>query len=130
METYTWYSQLIKPDFAPPAWVFGPVWTVLYILIVISFGFVLWQCIHKKLSWNVFLPFGLNVLFNLLFTPLQFGLQNLWLASLDILLVVGTLLWAMKSVYTHHKWVTYIQFPYLAWGLFATVLQLTITFLN
>ena len=130
METYNWYQELTKPSFAPPAVVFGPVWTVLYILIAISFGYVFIQCIKNKFPWTVFLPFGLNILFNLIFTPIQFGLQNLWLASIDILFVVATLIWAMKIVYKHAPWVTYMQIPYLLWGLFATFLQLTITYLN
>ena len=78
----------------------------------------------------VFLPFGLNLFFNFIFTPIQFGLKNLWLAAADILLVIFTLAWAMKIIWPYFKWVTYAQLPYLAWGLFATILQLTITALN
>jgi tryptophan-rich sensory protein len=76
------------------------------------------------------LPFLLNIVFNLAFTPIQFGLQNNLLASIDILLVVGTLVWALWVIFPHVPWVTYSNIPYLAWGLFATVLQLTITILN
>ena len=78
----------------------------------------------------VALPFLLNLIFNFAFTPIQFGLQNNLLAALDILLVLGTLIWAMLAIFPHARWLTYIQAPYLLWVLFATVLQLTITFLN
>lgn len=130
MQQYTWYQQLMKPSWAPPSWLFGPVWSVLYILIAISFGKVVWMLIHKQIPFIVALPFILNLVFNFLFTPLQFGLQNNYLAAADILLVLGTLVWAMIAIYPYAKWVTYIQAPYLAWVGFATVLQLTITFLN
>lgn len=78
----------------------------------------------------VALPFILNIVFNLAFTPVQFGLKNLPLATLDIFLVLGTLIWAMVAIYPHMRWVTYAQIPYLVWVMFATVLQTTITVMN
>jgi tryptophan-rich sensory protein len=130
MQTYTWYQQLIKPSWAPPASVFGPVWTVLYIGIFVSFGAVFVMAGQKKIAWVIALPFALNLLFNFSFTPLQFGLQNNILAAIDILLVLATLIWAMQSIYPHAPWITYAQIPYLLWVSFATCLQLTITYLN
>lgn len=129
-QAQSWYSQLIKPFFAPPAWVFGPVWTVLYILIAISFGYVAYMFFTKRIPFIVFLPFILNIVFNLIFTPIQFGLQNNFLASVDILLILGTLIWGMTAIFPYVGWVTYINIPYAIWGSFATVLQLTITWLN
>jgi len=128
--TYTWYTQLIKPTWSPPSWIFGPVWTVLYILIAISFGRVIMLFIEKKIGFIVLLPFILNIIFNLAFTPLQFRLQNNLLAAIDILLVLGTLVWAMVAIFPHARWITYIQIPYVIWVGFATVLQLTVTYLN
>lgn len=130
MNTYNWYSQLIKPTWSPPSWLFGPVWTFLYALIAISFGKVFFMGWKKEISLLVVLPFVLNLIFNFAFTPLQFGLKNNLLAAIDILLVLGTLIWAMAAIYPHMKWITYIQIPYLLWVSFATVLQLTITYLN
>lgn len=130
MNTYTSYLELIKPTWAPPSWIFGPVWTILYILIAISFGYVFYKYIKGELSFYVLLPFILNLLFNFLFTPIQFGLKNLPLASIDILLTLGTLIWSMIIIYPIFSWVVYINIPYLLWVSFATVLQLTITFLN
>ena len=125
-----WYAQLSKPFFAPPAWVFGPVWTVLYIIIAISFGFVLVQCIKKRLPFLVLLPFGLNLIFNLAYTPVQFGLRNLTLASVDILLVMTTLVWALLAIWPRVRWVAWVNIPYLLWVAFATLLQLSVTWLN
>src|SRR5574344_549034 len=129
-QAYSWYSQLIKPVFAPPSWVFGPVWTVLYILIAISYGYVAYLFFTKKIPFIVLLPFILNLIFNLIFTPIQFGLQNNYLAAVDIILVVGTLVWALIAIFPYVKWVAYLNIPYLLWGLFATVLQFTVTWLN
>jgi tryptophan-rich sensory protein len=92
MNRYNWYSQLIKPSWSPPAWIFGPVWTFLYILIAISFGKVFLMFFQKKVSFIVILPFILNLIFNFAFTPLQFGLKNNLLAAVDVILVLGTLI--------------------------------------
>ena len=128
--SYTWYSALIKPAWSPPGWLFGPVWTCLYILIAISFGKVFLMGWKKEIAFIVVLPFILNLVFNLAFTPLQFGLKNNLFAAIDILLVLVTLVWSLVAIYPHAKWVTYIQTPYLLWVSFATILQLTITYLN
>ena len=127
---YTWYSKLIKPTWAPPSWLFGPVWSVLYIIIAVSFGTVFYKVFNKQLSWLIALPFVLNLFFNFIFTYLQFGLKSNILAAIDITLVFVTLVWAMIAIYPHIKWVALINIPYLLWVCFATVLQFTVTYLN
>lgn len=86
-----------------------------------------WQ---KQLPPLVALPFALNLVFNAAFTPLQFGLKNNILATLDILFVLGTIIWAIIAIYPHVRWVAFLQIPYLLWVSFATILQITITYLN
>jgi len=133
MNTYNWYSHLIKPTWAPPSYLFGPVWTVLYIIITVSFGTVFYQAFTGKLSWIVALPFVLNLIFNFSFTYFQFGLKNNLLAAIDILLVLVTLVWALVAIWkvsADLRWVAYVNIPYLLWVSFATVLQLTVTYLN
>jgi tryptophan-rich sensory protein len=129
-ESAAWYNQLIHPAFAPPSWLFAPVWTVLYVVIAITFGCVFWLAIKRRIPPATALPFGLNLLFNFAFTPLQFGLKNNMLAALDILLVLATLVWALRAIWPHRRWVALANLPYLAWVAFATVLQLSITWLN
>lgn len=130
MNEYNWYAQLIKPEWAPPAWLFGPVWTVLYVIIAITFITVVVMVWKKKWPKSMLWPFMLNLVFNFSFTPLQFGLQSNFLAAIDILLVLGTLVWTMYAVWPKARWITYALIPYLLWVSFASVLQLTITYLN
>lgn len=125
-----WYASLMKPSFAPPAWIFGPVWTVLYVIIAITFLRVFWLSFRHVIPGKISIPFVLNLIFNLIYSPIQFGLQNNYLAALDILLVLGTLIWAMAAIWPYVRRLAYWQIPYLAWVSFATVLQLTITWLN
>ena len=127
---YNWYSTLIKPTWSPPSWLFGPVWSVLYIIIAVTYGTVFYKIIKGELPRALAIPFVLNLIFNFSFTYFQFSLKNNLLASIDILLVLATLIWALYAIYPHIKWVAFANIPYLLWVSFATVLQLTITFLN
>ncbi len=130
MDTYSWYQTLIKPTWAPPSWLFGPVWSVLYVIIFVTYGYVLYQVIQGKLPRIVALPFVLNLVFNFAFTPIQFWLKNNVLATVDILLVLGTLIWALVLIYPHIRIIALLNIPYLLWVCFATILQVTITILN
>ncbi len=128
--TTVWYATLIKPSWAPPTYLFGPVWTILYLVIFITFSYVFLKWYRGEVPTIVALPFLLNLIFNALFTPLQFGLQSNELASLDILAVLGTLGWSLYAIFPYVPLVAYANIPYMLWVSFATVLQLTITYLN
>lgn len=130
MDTTNWYKMLVKPSWAPPGWLFGPVWSVLYLIIIYSFGTVFYKVLSKQWPVALLWPFVLNLFFNLIFTYLQFGLKSNLLAAIDIVLVLATLIWAMIIIYPQARWIALINIPYLCWVMFATVLQLTITFLN
>lgn len=125
-----WYAQLIKPSWAPPAWIFGPVWSVLYLGIAISFSAAAILFFRGKIPFIVLLPFILNLVFNFAFSPIQFGLRSNILASVDIVLVLTTLVWAIVAIRHAAPWIAFAQLPYLAWVTFATVLQFTVTYLN
>lgn len=132
METnsYNWYSTIIRPSWAPPSWVFGPVWSVLYTIILITYATVFYKVIKGELPKMVAVPFILNLIFNFAFTYFQFGIKNNLLASIDIILVLVTLVWAIVSIFPYIKWVAIANIPYLIWVSFATFLQITITYLN
>jgi len=130
MKTYNWYSMLLKPTWSPPSWVFGPIWTFLYVLIAISFGSVFLMAWRKEIAFIVVLPFVLNIIFNLAFAPIQFGLKHNLFAALDIILILVTLIWAMVAIYPYAPWIMWMQIPYLTWVSIATVLQFSITYMN
>jgi len=127
MDNRQWYSKLNKPKWSPPSYLFGIVWPILYVLIIISFGFVFINIYRGNIPFIIVLPFILNIILNILFSPIQWGLKNNVLATIDILLMLITLIWIMVSIYTYYQWITYIQIPYLLWISFALVLQFEIT---
>lgn len=130
MDWMTWYNTLEKPGWTPAPATIGLIWQILYPIILVSFGFVFVQAFRRRVPWKVAVPFAINLVANLLFTPIQFGLRNLPLASIDILIVWGTIIWAVVVVWRHYRWVAVAQVPYFVWVSIATVLQLSITAMN
>ncbi len=130
MDWLTWYNGLEKPSWTPAPGTIGLIWQILYPMILVSFGFVFLQALRRKFHWKIAVPFAINLAANLIFTPIQFGLRNLILASVDILIVWGSILWLMKAVWPHYRWVSLVQIPYLIWVSLATVLQLSIMAMN
>jgi tryptophan-rich sensory protein len=125
-----WYHTLAKPTWTPAPATIGLIWKILYPIILISFGYVFVQAFRGRVSWMVALPFAINVAANLIFTPIQFGLRNLPLATVDILIVWATIIWCAVAAWPHLKWVAIAQAPYFVWVSLATVLQLSITWMN
>ena len=129
-DSTSWYQDLKKPDWAPDPSVFGQVWTLLYIIIFIVNAYILKEVADRQISWLVALPFWLNLGANIIFTPIQFGLRNNYLALLDIVAILLTIIWAMIAIWPHNKFVTAAFVPYLVWVCIATTLQFQITLLN
>ena len=125
-----WYNALAKPSWTPDPSFIGLMWQIIYPIILVTFGFVFVQAARKKIPRSIAVPFAINLVANVIFTPIQFGLRNLTLASLDILLVWGTILWMVVAIWRHYRWVALAQAPYLAWVSTATVLQLSINWMN
>ncbi len=125
-----WYNSLSKPSWTPAPATIGLIWTILYPIIVVSFGFLFVQALRRKIEWWIAVPFAINLATNLIFTPIQFGLRNLPLAAVDILLVWSTIVWSAIVVWPRYRWVAIAQVPYFVWVSLATILQLSITFSN
>jgi tryptophan-rich sensory protein len=130
MDWMTWYNSLAKPAWTPAPSTIGLIWQILYPIILASFGFVMVQASRGKISWLVALPFIINLIANLIFTPIQFGMRNMPLAAVDILIVWGTIIWMMAAIYRSYPIVAVAQLPYLIWVSIATVLQIAITTMN
>lgn len=130
MEWMDWYNTLDKPSWTPMPATIGLIWQILYPIILVTFGYVFYRAFSRQIPISVAIPFAINLAANLAFTPIQFGLQNLVLASLDIVVVLLTIVWGMWAIWPHHRWVAMAQVPYFVWVLIATVLQWSITWLN
>ncbi len=130
MSWIEWYESLAKPSWTPSPATIGTIWQLLYPIIFITFGFVFWQAFRGKIPPAVVTPFAINLVANLAFTPIQFNLRNLPLATADILVVWATVLWCIVAIWPHYRWVAVLQIPYLIWVSIATVLQIGITWMN
>ena len=130
MDWMSWYDSLAKPTWTPSPSVIGTIWTILYPIIVVSFGFVFVQAFRRKLPPRVVLPFAINLVTNLLFTPIMFELRNLPLATLDILIVWGTIIWSVVAIRRTYPWVAWAQLPYFIWVSIATTLEISILVMN
>jgi len=124
----TWYPSLIKPSFNPPAWVFGPVWSILYIMIGVSL-FLVWTT-NKVSKKKAYFVFGVQLVLNALWSIVFFGMQRPALAFLVIVLLWLSIIVNIIEFYKIKKSAGYILFPYLVWVSFAAVLNLFIWVLN
>ncbi len=125
-----WYNSLAKPSWTPAPATISLIWTILYPIILVSFGFVFVQAFRGKVGWKVALPFAINLVANLLFMPIFAGLRNVPLACLDILVVWATIIWCVVVTWPVYRWVAVAQVPYFVWVSIATVLQVSITVMN
>jgi len=120
------YLALRRPDWAPPAWLFGPVWTVLYGLIAVS-GWLAWR---RGATRPELALFGVQLVLNALWTPLFFGLGWYEVAFAEILLLWLTIV-ALVAVFSWRSRVSAVLLvPYLAWVSFAGALNIAIATLN
>jgi len=125
-----WYETLAKPAWAPQANVFGIVWSILYPIIFIAYGYVIFRVVRGEYPTSLLVPVLINLAANFAFTPIQFGLRNLWLAEIDIVIVLATIVWSMIVIWPHSKPAAVALTPYLIWVMIATALQSSITWLN
>ena len=108
-----WYNSLEKPSWTPAPATITLIWTILYPIILISFGFVFVQAYRRKLPWRVVLPFAVNLVANLLFMPIFAGLRSVPLSCVDIVIVWATIIWCAITVWPHYGWVAVVHGPRL-----------------
>jgi translocator protein len=125
-----WYQGLIKPALNPPNWLFGPVWTLLYTLMAISLFLVLKNSWQEKRTKQAVIVFSLQLLLNTSWSIVFFGLQNLFLAFINIIILLFFIVWTTIIFYRISKTAGYLFLPYLFWVSFACYLNLSIWLLN
>lgn len=128
--SFDWYQTLKKPVFTPPSWVFGPVWTVLYLLMGIAFFIVLRKGLSSAAGKTATACFIFQLVFNVLWTPIFFGLKQPLIAFGDIVILWLAVLATVGSFYRVSKAAAILLVPYFLWISFAAVLNAAICILN
>lgn len=125
-----WYMEIEKPSFNPPGKVFGPVWIALYLMMGFAAGLV-WSNgledpkVRNALSW-----YGVQLLLNVLWSLLFFGLKSPGLALVDITLLLLAIIMCIRTFHPIDRWSANLLLPYLLWVAFASILNASIWILN
>lgn len=126
----TWYERLAKPPLLPPNEIFGPVWTVLYILMGIALALLITHGVRDEQKNSAYIWFSVQLVLNTLWSVIFFGLQLPWLAFGIILLLIGMIVVTMLAFRRFVPITVWLFAPYLAWVCFATYLNLGVAILN
>ena len=121
-----WYSQIIRPSYSPPSWVFGPVWTTLYILMSVAIWFN-WISYRNKKTLNIYF---IHIIFNSLWSVIFFGFHQILLSVFNLLIILFFIVWLMIIYYKTTKLSFLLMTPYLLWSSFAFLLNVNIFYLN
>jgi tryptophan-rich sensory protein len=125
-----WYMEIEKPSFNPPNTIFGPVWTLLYIMMGFSAGLIWSNGSEDPKVRRGLALFGIQLLLNVLWSLLFFGLKSPGLALVDIGILLITIVLCIRAFHPIDRWAAYLMVPYLLWVSFATVLNASIWLLN
>lgn len=125
-----WYASLQKPSFNPPNWIFGPVWTVLYLMMGVAAGLVWSSAADPAIKRSALRIYLLQLALNMAWSLLFFGLKAPLLALLEIIVLWLTILLCIRSFRAVKAAAAYLMVPYLLWVTFASVLNAAIVLLN
>ena len=121
-----WYSEIVLPSFNPPSWVFGPVWTMLYIFMSIAAGEVWKKTSDKKVLKIYFM----HIFFNSIWSVIFFGFHQILIALIDLVIILIFIILLMKIYFQVNKTSFLLMIPYLLWSSYALILNGTIFYLN
>ena len=121
-----WYSQIILPSYNPPSWVFGPVWSTLYIFMSIA----IWKAWDLTRNKQLLKIYFLHLFFNATWSVIFFGFHNIGLALVDLIIILFFITLLMKIYYKISKTSFYLMIPYLIWTSYAFILNTSIFILN
>ena len=121
-----WYSQIILPSYNPPSWVFGPVWTTLYVFMSIA----IWKAWDLTRNKQLLKIYFLHLFFNATWSVIFFGFHNIGLALIDLIIILFFITLLMKIYYKISKTSFYLMIPYLIWTSYAFILNTSIFILN
>jgi len=121
-----WYSEIILPSFNPPSWVFGPVWTTLYLLMSVA----IWNAWKKTSNRKLLLIYFIHLFFNSIWSVIFFGFHKIGLALIDLIIILVFIIFIMKILYKINLVSFYLFIPYLLWSSYALILNTSILILN
>ena len=121
-----WYSQITQPFFSPPSWVFGPVWTTLYVLMSMAI-WLHWISLKNKKTLIIYL---IHIFFNGTWSVIFFGFHQILYALLNLILILFFIIWLMSIYYKTNKLSFLLMVPYLLWSTYALLLNVSIFNLN
>lgn len=121
-----WYSQIILPSYNPPGWVFGPVWTILYLMM----SFAVWVAWNKTSDKKILLIYFIHLFFNAIWSIIFFGFHKIGLALIDLLIILFFIIVMMKIYFRNNKISFYLMLPYFFWSSYALILNTSIYLLN
>ena len=121
-----WYSTLVKPSFNPPDWVFGPVWTILYILMAIA----IWNVWIKSKNINLVYLYFIHLFFNTTWSVVFFGFNQIELALINLIVLILFIVILFLKYKVISKLSAYLMIPYFLWCCFALLLNLNLIMLN
>ena len=121
-----WYSEIILPNFNPPGWVFGPVWTTLYIFMSVA----VWSAWIKNYDRKLLYIYFVHLFFNAIWSVIFFGFHNIGLALIDLIIILFFIILLMKIYFRDNYISFYLTVPYFLWSSYALILNTSIFFLN
>jgi benzodiazapine receptor len=121
-----WYNKLKKPSWTPPGRTIGMIWSILYPMIAISFAYVVINYFRGSVNPFILSVFTINLGANIAFSPIFFGMKNIPLATIDILIVWITIIAQFFLIWPHSWIIAVLQIPYLIWVSIASTIQLTV----
>ena len=124
-----WYEQLARPPLTPPNWIFGPVWSALYLCIAIA-GWLVWRARGEVAIAAPLGLWGIQLALNSLWSLLFFGLQRPGLALIEITLLIALIAWTSVAFFRARTFAGVLLLPYLAWVAFACYLNAGFWYLN
>lgn len=125
----SWYAALEKPVLNPPNWVFGPVWSTLYLLMGIALALIILEA-GRRPKKKAYIWFGVQLILNALWSLVFFGLHSPWFGVIIIVALIASIVITIREFYRIKRYSAWLLAPYLAWVCFATYLTVGVALLN
>ena len=122
-----WFSMLIKPSFNPPSWIFGPVWTTLYLMMTVAI-WVFWHSKNKNM--NTIYIYFIHLIFNTTWSVVFFVFHKIFLAAVVLILLIFLIIVIMIRFKRVNLVSYYLMIPYLLWCFYALILNTSLIMLN